>query len=1381
MSSSNSSPKVTFGPISKLVDIILGFVSNRVVAKINRTDRGVAILKKLHLISENPEPDFDSVYAYSLAEYGKGRPEAAKRLFRHKFIKSAFSKAFDQMNTSIVQIEAQNLPESSTISKEFQQMDCDPRNEIPVFVEIFYYMVQQTRTPAEVVRDQMLTDIKEVQEELGNKLIEAVNQLRGELDLSLNWFSYRFRKQLAGVGDKYIPELHTPTNIDEIVNAVLVDDSFVKALQGRFSRLAENYKMYSQVAHELDNPFPKQINWSESKHQVLEASNQLKESLNTALSTVKEAIEEILQYRLNKVRQVDWDTLKKDIDESGKNYGNIISKIDVKSAAYTGDESIHKHLIRELSNKLEEPKRQAEDFYDNLLEFIEQIDYLNSSYLHLIGSAGIGKTHLVTHICQSRLEKGQPSIFILGRHFTTGQPIHEQLKSILDIPTRYSWQEFLSSLSIVARAHKTRIPILIDGLNEATLRGEFSKIWKDDLREFISELVTYEELVLITTCRASYKDEIWPSNDDTNIIDMYGFDSLAVEMAIEKYFEYYKIRADLTNASTLQFEHPIYLRIFCESKNPKRLESVDVYIGEDTVFEIFDNYIDQANQRIVNKLGLHRHADVVSQTLASVANYLWEYRKRGIPLQELFLIADGTTIEEREWHQSKTQAIESEGLLVYRDLFEHKDIFYFSYDLLAGYQIAQYLLKQASSNLEEYINSVEIVSLLFSEDYRKLHPFCEDIRHALATLLPSKTGKYLHEFIDNEPAFSVSVDTLFEIPPHVINEKAVELLHRLFENHNKRVTLLQRMASTVSHINHPFNSRFLSSLLLNLTMTERDSCWTEYVRENAERFESIISRLENDCKNNVGFSRISMQRLCLVAEYVMWTLTSTVRPLRDMATRALYWFGRRFPGEFLELLRKSLDINDPYVPERMLAAAFGIVMAKQYDFNDPSFVQEFLPEYGRLFYDTMFSNEALYSTTHILARDYAKRTIDIALIHHPGLLNPEERERIKPPFTEGGIREWGESEYGKDGGLTEPIRMDFGNYTIGRLIEGRSNYDSQHAEYRIVLSNIYWRIFDLGYNPELFKSPDEFIAMENARRGRHDSRDKTDRYGKKYSWIAFYEMAGYRQDKGLLNDLYGAERISDADIDPSFPDDVPDYALITSDFLGDRETTTQDWILNGGLPDLSPYLVLKDLDGRLGSWVLLDGYINQEDPTIGRRRFIFPRGFLVDISNRDKLAERLESQDLAGRWLPEIPGDYYTFAGEFPWADTYPHNGLVELEFLIDQQIEDDTEEKLIVQKDGEPLSYEEWLAVLERAIRYASEKSTDEINHAIEEVAAELGYEAIEATQDVKRETPVYDKIEVLIPIREYTWESYHSDVNQASKTATLAREIAERMLIKG
>ncbi len=1301
-------------PIYDILLTFIGPVWDKMKRKAMTDDRWINLFKFFSLIPETPDSDFDSIYAYTLAEYGRGKNRAIKRLFRHEFIKNAFRQAFESRDPSILVSEAKNLLEWSDIGKEFRKLDYEPKQETPIFSEIFILMVQKTRDPSEIIRDQSISDIEEKIDNLSLILQELDRKAIGELGLSLDWFKYRYRKQLAGVGDKFIPELHSRTNVDYHAHAILGDDVFVVYVQNLHFILEENLENFLSAVKDLQNPYPFQINWERNNTVAIEIAEKLGSFLNNGFSKAKVTINELSQYQYEAVRQTEWDEVLEQLVKSSDEYAKLVSDIDISDLEYLGEERERNYASETLSKKLLKPQWIASDFIINLRYLLEQLNHLNEVYLHILGEAGTGKTHIASHICQSRLNRGLPAILILGRHFTSDHPLHEQLLVLLDIPKNYTFKDFLTNLSSFAKKHKTRIPIFIDGLNEAIHQGVFSSVWSNDLPGFIEELSQYEDIVLVSTCRTSYREVIWPENDDPNIITLSGFDAQNIESAIEKYFEYYKIQGDLTEASISQFEHPIYLRIFCESANPEREEEIQVYVGEETLNEIFDNFLDQANRRIVMRLGLHHSVDLLIPSLEKVAEYLWEHKCRGVPTNDFAMIIDGQALDEIVWLTSKSHAIESEVLLIYRDRFEGVEAVYLTHDLLAGYIIAQYLLQRADNNLQDFINSEEITSLLFSGDYRQLHPLHEDVRRSLAVLLPIKTKNYLHELTDDETAFSISINALFEIPPYAINDNAVKLVVDLFDNPDNRDIMFQRLSSTLGHINHPFNSQFLSDRLIRLSMSERDLYWTEYVRENSERIENTITKFENSCRENKEFSELTHNRLCLQAEYVMLILTSSVRSLRDRATRALYWYGRRFPQELLDLVIKSFYINDPYVSERMLAASYGIAMARQLDFEDQSYMKEFLPKYGRILYDLMFSPDAPYSTTHILVRDYARRTIDIALIHHPDLLTPDEKRRIVPPFRDGGIRNWGESEDGKDGQYIEPIRPDFANYTLGRLIASRRNYDFENEEYREVLSNIYWRIYDLGYRTELFERVDELIYRQNEWRGRHENRGKTDRYGKKYSWIAFYEIAGYRQDQGLLN---GSDRISDADIDPSFPENVPGFNLVHNNFLGEPDSPTQDWILNGGIPDLSSYSVMDDLLGQPGPWVLLDSFINQEDPNVRRKSFIFKRGFLVDADLSDELLDYWVARDTSWRRYLETSGDYYTYAGEIPWADTFPYNGLKELKIFIEE--------------------------------KYDKAQS--------------------------------YEKINVLIPIREYRWEGNHSDTNQTGTTAVLAKEITEHLNLCG
>ena len=104
----------------------------------------------------------------------------------------------------------------------------------------------------------------------------------------------------------------------------------------------------------------------------------------------------------------------------------------------------------------------------------------------------------------------------------------------------------MQALSAAAEAYHTRIPLIIDGLNESTHNGAFSNIWRLGLKGLVQEIAQTKNIVLITTCRTSYKEAIWEDEDSPNRVYADGFDTDEVEQAVEKYFNEYKIKADLT-------------------------------------------------------------------------------------------------------------------------------------------------------------------------------------------------------------------------------------------------------------------------------------------------------------------------------------------------------------------------------------------------------------------------------------------------------------------------------------------------------------------------------------------------------------------------------------------------------------------------------------------------------------------------------------------------------------------------------------------------------------------------------------------------------------------------------------------------------------------
>ena len=364
----------------------------------------------------------------------------------------------------------------------------------------------------------------------------------------------------------------------------------------------------------------------------------------------------------------------------------------------------------------------------------------------------------------------------------------------------------------------------------------------------------------------------------------------------------YDIEPNLTLAPLTQFKHPIYLKIYFETKKRSGNTEESDYIGEQALFEIFDEYLVVCNKAICESLNRHESVSVVQTELNKIAEYLWTNRCRHIPFEKLGDIIDGIPLDELDWDSSKSSAILNEDLLVYRDWGQFGESVYFTYDLLGGYLIAKYLLKQAAEDVQGFSNREEIVGALFSEDYQTLHPMHEDISRCLAALIPCKTGEYLHNLSENIIARYYSIRSLFEISPRYITTDCINRIEHIFlERPDSRIPLLELAESTTGHPGHPFDVIFWSKQLSALSMSERDLSWTEHVRNNRERFEELVKRFEETSRNDQDMSELSAKRLHLLAKYIMWILTSTVRPLRDQATRALYWYGRCFPQNFLRI------------------------------------------------------------------------------------------------------------------------------------------------------------------------------------------------------------------------------------------------------------------------------------------------------------------------------------------------------------------------------------------------------------------------------------------------------------------------------------------------
>lgn len=1162
--------------------------------------------------------------------------------------------------------------------------------------------------------------------------------------LDFEWFKEKFEivRQSRVIKSKYLEELHIRGSADEDIAKLIGGHSLAALILERTEKLdIERFKAHYEDdikkirEYDISNGFAatakiiREFALAESHVTLIERGNLL---LKSAVKILQE----------NEVQQIkpllsEIDNFVKEYQVFSNEYSILSNDRTVADISWDAErkESDHsvKQKIRDCRNCLLGPYFTIRNF-DTYQYIFEMLQSVNETEAYISGNASKGKTHLAVDTVRKQIDGGKPALFLFGSQFRSNLPVKEQVKQLLDIPSDWNVKDFFGALEICARVNKTKLVFAIDGLNESAY---WKDIWVSGIEELANEIrLNFSNILLLATYRSSYEEVLLPKDylsypdGKWNLkVEVDGYTNYNVNQATERYFKHYGITLQNNSERINHFTEPLYLTIFCEAKKGKTVS----FQNED-MFDIFEEYLQKCNENIVGRLGreLRYSKSFTKDILNKISAVLWNSDKRDIALQDVVpSVLDTDTL----------QAFEGEDLLIFRD-WDGREVVAFTYDLLNGYLIAK-------SILETVKNSTEVKALIKSSKFavsllgkHRKHALYDDILRSFCILSIKRFG--LECLVSDSYTLSkYTVEALFDLNADIVlphQELAKKMVADSFKDTSRTWSLIDLFDTTELVIEHPLNFLFLSDLLLSMSVSFRDIYWTEkcrdsYFPELDGNYYGYISHIEKVNKEHREVSG----RVHIAARKLMWMLTVTNRDMRDHATRALYYYGRRFPKEFTDLVSYSLAINDPYVWERTIGAMYGVILA-EHNSVDGKFSEQHLKPIAQMLYTLIFSEDAPHSTTHYLARSYAAMSIEVALKYYPNFLTESEQNNIRAPYKTGGIRDWGEFDYEKQkGNFTDPIYMDFSNYTIGQIVDDGKNYNDPDSKKR-VRRQIYWRIFQLGWDGLIFKEMDSRIQrMEHSSRGQ---RAKTERYGKKYSWIAFYELAGLRDDAGLLENEYGDFRIINPDIDLSFPEDVKENKtpFVETDYLGDRNLSLMEWYRNGGGADVSEYLNVSGLNGEDGQWVCMDGFICQEDKNIQREKFIFIRALIVKNKDLEKVLSRLEKQDFRGRWLPEKRENHECFAGEMYLFDGAVYDNYIKLEFIEETR-------KYVVKKGH-------------RDYRPQFNFDTFDMEYP----------EELEVTKQIKK------KFKILLPVMEFAF-SRESTANYPGHRTVISKELFEKL----
>lgn len=799
----------------------------------------------------------------------------------------------------------------------------------------------------------------------------------GDNGLEPNFFANQTEKEVKNLGSRFKEKLNLELPIAQIFCSVSKNDVYHQSIITKTDKwLTErSYRKQKDNEHLTDIETELEILRQEIKNWLVEFHSHLVETEITLLPLI-EKVKVFNEKILNKRREI---------------YNLSINLKDEKNKS-------EKSFDSELS-RLREIENVNYEFINDIVDL--NINLVNHPTLIIQGEAGSGKSHLLGDIATQRKNQNLPTVLLLGTTFNNANPIEKNILNRLDLTC--SFKDFLENLNNIGLQINSRVLILIDAINE----GAGADLWKNQIAGFINEIAKYPAVGLVLTIRSTYFNDIIPANFKSNpnitIIEHEGFKGNEYE-ALKLFCTLYDLKLPNFPILNPEYANPLFLHTICEAVT--NLPDKSFPKGFNGINKTYSLYKNSLNKKFEEKRLEYKYQDIVSKAIEKLSDAIFKTEYQSLDISEAVKLFN---TEFSRFPLLLSHLIEESVLIKMRNEYDRenpKDIVFFSYQRLGDFFMAEELLKSYST--KEEVQNAFVNDSRFLKIAHKYQWSYRGIVEAFSILLPERYNLELFELIDfffdknidkrnkkwergktYESFTKILLDSLkWRELSSINNKKITDWLQKKGRLSDEEwcYTLTELTAIP----NHPFNSDRLHQILMRYSMPERDSFWQKYVRfysgYNDNKIAFPLTRLTDwawlpNISNNVD-----TETARLVAQTLVWVLSSTDVALRDKTTKALVNLLEQQPEVLIQILTAFENIDDMYISERLYAVAYGCILRTEKDDSIKAIAQ--------YIYDTIFKNGN--PPVHILIRDYARNIIEYGIYKNVEL-NIDE-EQIRPPY-----------------------------------------------------------------------------------------------------------------------------------------------------------------------------------------------------------------------------------------------------------------------------------------------------------------------------------------------------------------------------------------------
>lgn len=876
------------------------------------------------------------------------------------------------------------------------------------------------------------------------------------------------------------------------------------------------------------------------------------------------------------------------------------------------------------------------DEYPKLQPLIDKWRLGKNQIVLAKGKAGMGKTHYVCATAE-RLCKEMNVYLLFGSRFSEDQDFEAQLCSMMGIG-----ENALQKLNDKMIEENSNALIIIDALNE----GATEYFWNVAMKRMETLLKLYDRLKLLITYR---EDENFDLSIPCSIIELRGFEANTNE-AIQKYFAYYQIEdsdGEIQKRYFAEFNEPLFLSMFCVVANC----DFRFTMGDFSYSELFHQYIKYRNDIVSKGVDEDSHRNVTEKALMKFANYSLYYNQcSDISRQKARHYAD-QICRNRTWSNNLLNWILKENLML--STGQQGERLMFGYQKMGDFLMADIFMHNKMT------------------DAAKVDFILE---------------KGTHREYASYRRFIIALLSEWELTPQLLERKIAAKMYHLIlaslRHHGKNNQAILKLMQN----NNIFSVRILHDFLKDLTLevfmvahhvlksadiAHRDKAWSTMVnkeyshRLDAQWFADFIAIIPRE-DTDEGWSKVVIL-LC-------WMCTSPHPYVRGAIIRKLVEIFGKKPSMALFALNEFFDCNDPYVVQVITCAIYGYLLRKR-DATEAAKIADLIL---RFFYQDNKAPE------DILVRQWTMLTLDLAdklngINTHFSAISPPFVSKNPYDLVVDKAEEISKDYFGLSNGSWKMYETlygfsDFRRYIIGTNSRTKSDVfltkdgDSVQtlplADLILMVANIAKN--DFHWNDELGKLDDNVYSE-----GRYNN--LTERFGKKYLWLALYKADALLSDHFKVADgcnyLYSP---TENDIEPTpYPwhtreysridptilnaSDAQAYTSFQADELENVQSETNEQWMSKEHQIPKPRLMLKDTDGS--EWIVLtcyDGYrLDAEEGTV-KDLFLFSNAAFIKYKELEIFWRWAAMQNFYGRWMPERRNGSIDYLwNEYPWAETY--------------------------------------------------------------------------------------------------------------------------------